>query len=330
MLTRTGCVPQVTAFAAIPNRLDAAACCALLAAVVAARARRRAHMVLIAGLAVAAIAAVAGILDALLPHCTLYNVDSCIEPRARAVQEVWLGAHYDSKTEGLDHRQRAAAWAGATVLVGLAAAFGRARPRAGRWCGAAGFAVAAATAGAGRLARSPSHGIIDNATGVALITEIAADLHAQPLAHTRVRCVFWAAEELGAQGSRAFVRHAAVRPQAAVNLEGIGAGPGLGVPRWEWTGRSWAGPDAALRQQFQPDGAPAVVDLALPVVTDCGALRRAGIPALTLLGLGPGGQAPHGLHTSHDRRQAVDPAGLRNTREVLWKWLRNVDAVRGE
>lgn len=330
LLTRAGCEPRVTPFAAVPGRMDATAGAALLAAFAVARARRRPHVLAALGLALLACAAAAGGLDAVLAHQPAFNIDASIEPRVSAAREVWFGAHYDSKTEGMDHRARAMLWFAAVGLAGAALMVVRRSPRTARVCGVAAFAIAAATASAGRWTRHPGHGIVDNGASVALLLEIAATLQAQPLDSTRVRCIFWDAEEWGAQGSRQFVGGAAA-PAAAVNLEAVGAGPGLGVPRWEWTGSRWGVPDAALLAAIRDaaPGAPAIADVALPVVTDCGPLLEARIPAMTLLGLERGGHAPRGLHTAADQRHRLDRDGVAAARDLLWMWLHSVDPAPG-
>jgi hypothetical protein len=65
----------------------------------------------------------------------------------------------------------------------------------------------------------------------------------------------------------------------------------------------------------------------LPVVTDAGPWCRAGVPTVTLLGLGPGGVPLSGLHGPGDRLPAIDPLAIQRARVSLHRFLATLDSL---
>ncbi len=328
--------PIATPFTARPWRLEIAAVllCVAAAAVLTAR-RSAAWAPFVAALAVvAAGASIAGGLDALAPTRTLTSFEVVVEPQARAASELWIGAHYDSKTEWFDHAGRAA---GLGLMLGVAvAAWIGARWRPGRRrvataAGAAALVGAAAILAGSRFATPRSHGIVDDAASVAVLIETAMQARAAPPQHARLRFIFWSGEEIGAQGSAAFVRtHAASAvPRWAINLECLGAGAEIGWAAHDGvsfgSGRRDAHLLAALRQAA---GAP-LPGLGAPFVSDAGSLRRAGIPTITLVGLAPGGRMPRGLHRPQDQIARLDFESLERAQELLERWIARADRPGG-
>jgi hypothetical protein len=268
------------------------------------------------------IAALVGGVDALLPARPSTHFEVAVEPRSAVRREILLGAHYDSKTELFDHRGRALAYvAAALVLVAVTAT------RRFAVLGAAALVLAAITAGGGRFSGARSHGIVDDAAAVALLVEIAADVHASPLATTRLRCVWWADEEIGAQGSAAWVRQAKLDavPRVALNLECIGGGPRLGYAAREWTRAGWRRADAVVVHALQAAAGGELGAIAAPVFTDAGPLVRAGIPAVTLVGLDAAGAPPRRLHRPADRLAALDPSGIDRAGAIVRRVLTDAD-----
>ena len=271
----------------------------------------------------------AGGFDALLPTTRAANLAVVIEPRGPAHCEVILGAHYDSKTELLDHLGRGlcaalTAWA---AVVGLCVT--RWRPRAARILGgvaAAGLALGGLHLGSGLVLGARSHGIIDDAAACALLVEQARALHDRPLESTRVRCVWWAAEERGAQGSRAFVRALERRPDAVLNLESLGAGPRLGLVGIEWTGSGFVPPDLHLVAALQRCAPLRLTRLPAPAVTDAGPWLAIRVPAVTLLNLRANSLPASGLHGPRDRIEATDRVGVEAAGALVRAWLTEVDA----
>ncbi len=153
------------------------------------------------------------------------TVPAAQAPTARLL----FSAHYDTKTDLLDHVERAPInFLGLpfTLLMLVAAAL-RPRPRLIRaaYVGAVINGVGlflAQTGGAFVSARSP--GAIDDGASCAVLLELGSALKAQPLEHTEVKLVFFSGEEIGMEGSRAYVAQGLDRslPLQVINLDGIG------------------------------------------------------------------------------------------------------------
>jgi hypothetical protein len=191
------------------------------------------------------IAALAGAVDRFLPHLAQQS-RSRDRPRGTVRSELVLAAHVDSKTEPFDHVQRTVLFTG---VLGLAAVAGAVRHRrralrAAACATALGCAACAWQWAGGAGLAPPSHGMADDAAAALLLADLAVQKHAEPLGTTRLRCVWFAAEEHGAQGSRAWARRQA--GVTLVNLECIGAGPELGIAMREWTDKRWRAPDSTL------------------------------------------------------------------------------------
>jgi hypothetical protein len=262
-------------------------------------------------------------------------------PGGPAERELVLSAHYDSKTEPLDHERRMfflrALPLGIvlTVLVGLLGPIelwlrGAGSPwaPAAYWTGAALSALLLFLAWGlglnltlGRFVR-PSQGAVDNGAACAAMLGLAERLAREPglLRRTRVTLALFAGEEVNMQGSRAYVRDRAWPvPAAAVNLE-ILAQDGDYV-FWEQDGSVFkltpTAPEvnalvtAAVTQATGQAPCPAG-----PVNSDCGSFLAAGIPATTLgtrdrrLGFG-------GLHGPADNLGRIVMARLPEAVEIL-------------
>jgi hypothetical protein len=271
-------------------------------------------------------------------------------PGERAQRRLVLAAHYDTKTDLLDHVQRApvdrlAAPVLALALLGALAAglaprAGRAAPGLRRLGHAAGWAAAlfgayaflAFSAGAFVPRRSP--GALDDGGACAVLVRLAERLAAQPLAHTDVEIALFSAEEVGVQGSFVYARRHFARPSRlptfVVNLEGLGASAQHAVLPVE----------RSLLRTFEPD--PQLVALldevhrgrfgrplgTLPVggSTDAGSFLALGVPAVTLTSREPGADVPRGLHSARDARGRLDPAALDASVAYLLGVARALDA----
>jgi len=187
------------------------------------------------------------------------NIIIEFEPPAGASQEVVLSAHYDSKTELLDHFQRMffvtrlRFGIALTLLLGvLGLAEGLARALSPTWANLA-FALGAVLTlpmlflalglglnlSTGRLLQ-PSQGAVDNGAACAILLGLADHLSnlQPPIAHTRVTLALFAGEEVQMQGSRAYVRDRDwPLPAIALNLE-VMAQDG-GYVYWEQDGTSF-------------------------------------------------------------------------------------------
>jgi hypothetical protein len=274
-----------------------------------------------------------------------HHVVARIPAAARAERRLLFTAHFDTKTDLLDHVARApidllGLPVAALLIAGALAARRAPRGRAlGRLVGAAGWvaplwgagAFAALTAGAFVGPRSP--GALDDGAACAVLVRLAERLAAEPLGATDVEVVLFSAEELGVEGSWRYAsrRFAAPLdlPTAAVNLEVIGASEDLALVRREsFTLRGWA-PDAGVVALL--DGTHRRLrGRTLPRTpfgggTDARSLLAHGVPAATLVGVAPAGVFFRGLHSARDERARVDVGALERVLEYLLAVARAAD-----
>jgi hypothetical protein len=329
-LTERGCEPRTLVFEHPQAQADVVAALLIVTAtcvcVAAVRRSRRALLGVAAALAVLWLAA-AGALP-VSPGEALKSIEVIVEPRVRAQHEVLLVSHYDTKTELLDHVERSILFGSAALLFAWACAATWRRGREARVL--AGLAAVALVLCAlhlvsGRFLVRRSSGVVDNAAACAVLVDIAAHIQTTPLERTRVRCLWFAAEELGAAGSASYAR--TYRPNVPVrvlNLEGIGAGPTLAWAAFEWTRRGPRRADAELAALLR-EATPDLRRLRYPLLTDAGSFSRAGFPALTLLNLPAGGTFVHGLHGPADNLERFDADGAESTRQALLHLLARLD-----
>lgn len=260
-------------------------------------------------------------------------------PAQQATQRLIFAAHYDTKTDLLDHVQRAPIellGLPVTALMIAAAAWSARRryrtgplPRVGRVAGWAsvlyGLALFASL-GAGVLVPARSPGALDDGAAVAVLVRLAERLHAAgPLPRTQVEIALLSGEEIGVQGSWEYARRRFAgppdRPTSVVNLEFIGAVPDLAV----------FGSEKFSLRAFPPD--PTLVGLLDAVhraqrhaplhvtwygaATDARSFLAHGVPAATLVGDLPGHALARGMHGAGDSPDRIDPAALDATLAYL-------------
>ena len=159
-----------------------------------------------------------------------------------ARRELILSAHYDSKTELLDHRHRSiftrniATGLGLTLALGvieaLRAWLAQSWPELAFWLHGAEMLLTLPMLflawglglhlSLGRLA-TPSQGAVDNGAACAILMKLAERVKNIPLSQTRVTIALFSGEEVDRQGSRAWVADRAwPAPALAVNLELMG------------------------------------------------------------------------------------------------------------
>jgi len=261
--------------------------------------------------------------------------------RAPPVQRLILAAHYDTKTDLLDHVERGPielASVPATLLLVLGAAGLLAlqrwpqAPGALRWgprlvtlagplLGAAYFLMLTA----GGFVPHPSPGALDDGAACALLVRLAQTLAASPLESTEVEILLLSGEEIGAQGSWEYARQRFARPPelptALLNLEGLGASENLTVYGVEhFTLRNFP-PDPRLVRLLdevhqQQRGRPLYLTPD-PVVTDARSFLAHGIPSATLASDLEDHAPFRGMHSAEDHRQRVSLPALEGTLELL-------------
>lgn len=330
LLTTVGVEARAHSYECVTLRTEVAAACILVSAslwIVAAWRQRRLFLYGTAAALLAALLVGSGALDALLPSVPQTNLHYLVQPQQEQLFEVLLSAHYDSKTEWLDHVERSIA-AGACWLACAVGMFLNLRRRPGARPAAvvaAGTLVALALHWGGGRWLPRSHGMVDDAAACTLLVELAARASHRPLLHTRLRFVWFSGEEVGGQGSEALSwRLDATKPRLVLNLETIGAGPRLVYAAREWTGRSLAGPAAETVRQLTDAGLRDT--LPFPVQTDAAAFLRRGTPAVTLLNTPRSASWIRGLHSKADCLPAVDLRGLEATRTFLLQLLLDMDS----
>lgn len=289
-------------------------------------------------------------------HCPLLSrIGSVLErnmvatfPVAELQRRVILSAHYDTKTDLLDHYQRApiqfliVPMLLFAIALPLTALWRRRRQRAERhvrqWAAVvpiyfAGFLVAM-TGGAIVTARSP--GALDDGASVATLVQLAERLgsNALKLEHTEVRIVLFAGEEVGLQGSASYVAQLGddvLVPTFAINAEGWGFGPLLSyftsdrspVRRYEASTALIRTLDRVHRRIARDSG---LVPDIQPVTTDARSFLAAGVPAVTLASQRDGDNRIRFLHSAADSRERIDLLGLQRALDLLQAALIEIDA----
>jgi hypothetical protein len=278
------------------------------------------------------------------------NLLVTLEPSAEegASQEVVISAHYDSKTELLDHRRRAffvrllPLGMALTLLVGLLGLLDALlAASAPQWSNAAFVAGAALSLpvlflawglglnlALGRLVQ-PSTGAVDNGAACTVMAGLAERLARDgSLRRTKVTLALFTGEEANMQGSHAYVKSRAwPLPTAVVNLELLGQNGGYVLWERDGTGFRWlpTSPEvntslAAAVQEIagetpQPAG---------PINSDGASFLARDIPTAVLgtrdqvLGLG-------GMHRPSDNLERIDMARLPEAVDILARFIRQVD-----
>ncbi len=234
-------------------------------------------------------------------------------------------AHLDSKSQRLSFAGRSlAAAVSAAGVLGLAAALAL-------WPDVRALHLACAAAAAGALAASAlagygnaSPGALDNATGVAVLLELARH-RAGHDAPGRVEWLVTGAEEDGLVGADRFLARHGERLRAehaaVVNLDTVGgAGPSILIThRW----RGGAGEDGlagTIRERARELGITLVEKrVPFPAGVDSAVFARAGLPAVTLAS-GTWRSTFRHVHRPSDVPDRVDVATLERT-------VRLVDAL---
>ncbi|MBN2549163.1 MAG: M28 family peptidase [Anaerolineales bacterium] len=223
-------------------------------------------------------------------------------------QELILSAHYDSKTELLDHHQRSFFVKNLplgillTVLVGVLGSLDRSLMDQGSAWAPVVYILGLLLSlvllflawgvglnlSLGRLRKHPSQGAVDNGTACAILLGLAERMHqGEPtLKTTHLTLALFDGEEVNMQGSRAYVRQREwCLPARAVNLE-IMAQDGDYV-YWEQDGTSLRlVPTSAevnqLIAQAVLEVTGSIAHPVGPVNSDGYSFLQAGIPASTL------------------------------------------------
>jgi hypothetical protein len=264
-------------------------------------------------------------------------------------REIVLSAHYDTKTELLDHRQRLFFIKKLPLGILLTLALGILGPLdhyllsnvspAASWTYVLGISLSlpllflawglGLNLTLGRF-RPPSQGAVDNGAACAILLGLVERIRqgAINLTHTRLTLAWFTGEELNMQGSLAYVKSREWSlPAQALNLE-VMAQDGEYV-LWEQDGYSlklWpcsAEINQAVAQAVQQvtGAAPRFVG---PVNSDGGSFLRVGIPASTL-GTYDRLQRDRGFHSARDNLDRVVMERLPEAVEILARFIQAID-----
>jgi hypothetical protein len=176
------------------------------------------------------------------------------------------------------------------------------------------------------------HGANDNASAVACVLGLAAQLRQRPLAHTEVWLAFTGAEEVGCLGLHALLdAHGDdLRDAFFLDLEMVGTEAVAYVTRH--TGFS-------LLSAYTPDAASlawatstarqhldlGVTGRAMVIGEEVGALRLRGYRGLCLAGYGPDGWLAN-WHQASDTAVHIVPSGLEKAARFAWGMMQALDA----
>lgn len=154
-------------------------------------------------------------------------------------------------------------------------------------------------------------GANDNASGVAAVLETARRIAADPLPHTEVLVALVGAEESGMGGMRAFLRDHPLDPARdfVLGLDTVGSGTPI-IARAEGTvlPHAYRSDDLALVERAaRAAGIAEPERWRIGAWTDPILARHAGIPAVSLLSVGPDGAYPN-YHRMTDTPDRVDLA----------------------
>ncbi len=260
-----------------------------------------------------------------------------------ATRRLILSSHYDTKTDLLDHLERAPVTFLGMPLAALlvaAAIFCRGGKRRGLAVAAQVGAVVnglgmlvVQTGGALPVGRSP--GAIDSGAGCAVLVRLARELHEKPLPHTEVELVFFSGEEIGLEGSRVYARERFGRgadlPTFDLNLDGVG----------EASAMAYFKSESVLLRSFPDDlWLVAQVDevqrarLGVPLhrtfysaAADARSFLEVGVPAVTLFSDLPGHAIPRHMHSTRDARSRVELQALEDDSAILLEVARRVDGA---
>jgi len=162
-----------------------------------------------------------------------------------------------------------------------------------------------------------------------MVLSLAEELTQQPLEHTRVYCVCTGCEEVQHYGATDFFmryRGGMLNPKGLV-FEMLGcAGPGwlttegIIVPFHSDPGLRKMAADLSARHP-EWGAYPVKISGGNTEMADC---VRAAVPAITLFGLAPNGDAPY-WHQVGDTVDKIDPAVLARSHAMAWALIQEID-----
>jgi hypothetical protein len=277
-------------------------------------------------------------LSRLLARRPSQNVVATIEPRGQARRTLALVCHLDSSRSGLLFHPGTGhlltPWITAQTAAVLALA---AEPVARRWRpGRLAIGVARAIVGAGlallaerELRGQDVPGANDNAAGVAVAVELAAEVAAAPLESTRLVFLATGCEESGVLGSQAFLDTHDTTGWLFLNLDSVGGAGTLRYLEREGLARTWPADPAlvAVARRIAAEHADLGLEPAdrpIGLTYDATPVLARGGRALTFVA-GDDGRIPNYHHPS-DIPANIDPSTVARTLAAARSMIEAVDA----
>lgn len=295
--------------------------------------RHRLARAAVAGLGAAALVSEGGLvrtpLSRVLARRRSANVVATIEPAGEPRRTLCLVAHLDSSRSGLLFDPRLAGilqrWIGAQSIATLLlpAEPLLARGRAGR--AALALARILCLLGLAVLAERELRGVDvpganDNASGVAVVAGLAAELAAAPPASTRIVVLLNGCEEAGVLGMQAFLRSRPTSGWLFLNFDGVAAPATLRFARAEGVLRRWPADRGltAIAERLSRDRPELMLRAAegpIGLTYDATAVLARGGRALTLVAGDERGRIPN-YHQPSDTAENLDRSALGRALEV--------------
>jgi hypothetical protein len=278
-------------------------------------------------------------LSRLLARGESQNLVATVEPREEVERTVCLVCHLDSSRSGVMFGRRFLRILHPWIALQAAAFAATAsspllrRVPGGSWLNRIAYGVLAA--GLALLVERELRGVDvpganDNASGVAAVAMLAAELQSARLRRTRVVCLFTGCEEAGVLGGDAFARELGdeqLRSWLFVNFDGVGAPATLRYLEREGVLRKWSADPGLVRVAAQ-------VAARRPELELIGSRRNAGLTYDTSPILARGGRAitlsaqdetiPN-YHSPSDTAENLDPEVLDRAIEVGREMLAAID-----
>jgi hypothetical protein len=255
------------------------------------------------------------------------NVTATIEPSGEARRTLCLMGHLDTSRSGLMFDPRFVRWLTPWISVQTAGVVAQAAEpllssrSAGRTLVAGARAVVAAglvLLAERELRGSDVPGANDNASGTAVCVELARQLAAERLAHTRVVLLLTGCEESGVLGAQAFLRSRDTNDWLFLNLDNLGAGDLHFLARegivQKWDADPGLSGIAARISSARPELGLARSDRQIGLTYDATPVLARGGRALTLVAARDG-VIPN-YHWPTDTVANVDPRALATAIEV--------------
>ena len=306
--------------------------------------RRRVLRSLLAFSSLAGLATEGGLvrtpLSDLLSRWASQNVVATIEPGGEHRRTVCLVCHLDTSRSGLLFDPRFVRHLNTWLLIQAGACVAQAtepllaRLRLGRRILAAARAVLAAGLGLvieRELRGEDVPGASDNASGVAVVAELALELASSPLENTRVVVLMTGCEESGLLGAQAFLRSRDTADWLFLNVDSVGGPATLRYTLHEGLATKWdcdpalaAIADAVARRRPELGLAPSEGPIGLTY--DVTPVLARGGRGITLVA-GDDGVIPN-YHWPTDKPENLDPACVGAALEVGREIVTAID--RGE